>query len=71
MLLTLQIQLCACPLQEVEPSKGHILVLSYSAGSNKLTLVEQLEVHGSVYNLCSFQVGRERALQLGQQCAAP
>jgi hypothetical protein len=43
--------------QEVEPSKGHILVLSYSPASAKLTLVEQLEVHGAVYNLCPFQVG--------------
>lgn len=31
-------------------------MLSYSPTTNKLTLVEQLEVHGSVYNLASFQV---------------
>jgi DNA damage-binding protein 1 len=41
--------------QEVEPSKGHILLLSYAPGSNSLTLVEQMEVHGAVYNLCEFQ----------------
>lgn len=40
---------------EVEPSKGHILLLSYSPGTNSLTLVEQMEVHGAVYNLCEFQ----------------
>jgi len=51
------IALSVC-LQEVEPSKGHILVLSYTPSNNKLTLVEQLEVHGSVYNLCAFQVMR-------------
>lgn len=48
-----------CPLyislQEVEPSKGHILLLHYAPGSNSLTLVEQMEVHGAVYNLCEFQ----------------
>lgn len=49
------IALSVC-LQEVEPSKGHILVLSYTPSNNKLALVEQLEVHGSVYNLCAFQV---------------
>lgn len=48
---------CAPSLQqEVEPSKGHILVLSFTPSNNKLTLIEQLEVHGSVYNLCAFQV---------------
>uniref|UniRef100_A0A383VG15 DNA damage-binding protein 1 n=1 Tax=Tetradesmus obliquus TaxID=3088 RepID=A0A383VG15_TETOB len=40
---------------EVEPSKGHILLLHYAPGSNSLTLVEQMEVHGAVYNLCEFQ----------------
>jgi hypothetical protein len=47
-----------CLLQEVEPTKGHILLVSYSASNNKLTLVEQLEVHGSVYNIAAFQVCR-------------
>jgi DNA damage-binding protein 1 len=47
--------LIASSLQEVEPSKGHILLLSYTPGSSSLTLVEQMEVHGAVYNLCEFQ----------------
>ncbi|KAF6263102.1 mono-functional DNA-alkylating methyl methanesulfonate N-term-domain-containing protein, partial [Scenedesmus sp. NREL 46B-D3] len=40
---------------EVEPSKGHILLLSYTPGSSSITLVEQMEVHGAVYNVCEFQ----------------
>lgn len=43
------------PVQEFEPSKGRILLLSFNPSSNSLTLVEQLEVHGAVYNLCQFQ----------------
>ena len=41
--------------QEVEPSKGHVLLLSFSPASCSLTLVEQLEVHGAVYKLAVFQ----------------
>ncbi|KAF8072489.1 DDB1A [Scenedesmus sp. PABB004] len=40
---------------EVEPSKGHILLLSYTPGAASLTLVEQLEVRGAVYNVAEFQ----------------
>ncbi|MEW5313036.1 MAG: hypothetical protein WDW38_004630 [Sanguina aurantia] len=39
--------------QEVEPSKGRILVLSYSAG--QVTLVCEKEVRGAVYNVLPFQ----------------
>eukprot|EP00879_Flechtneria_rotunda_P007343 GHRR01007704.1.p1 GENE.GHRR01007704.1~~GHRR01007704.1.p1 ORF type:complete len:982 (+),score=309.67 GHRR01007704.1:155-3100(+) len=42
-------------LTEVEPSKGYIILLSHTPGSNSLTVVETLEVHGAVYNLCEFQ----------------
>lgn len=41
--------------QEFEPSKGRILLLSYTQANSSLVLVEQVEVHGAVYNLCEFQ----------------